>query len=89
MSEYRKIIMLLFVLTLIPVQALGGSRHKDRGGPSTTNTYSVYDKDWNRSGYVREDKDRTVIYDKDYNVKGYIKNGTIYDKDWGRKGYIK
>ena len=93
MLRHKKILMLLFILALlvpvhVPVQVWAGGRHKS--GDSSSSTYrSTYDKNWNRTGYIKRDKDRATIYDKDYNVKGYIKDGTIYDKDWGRKGYVK
>lgn len=46
---------------------------------------TIYDKDWQKDGYVRQG----TIYDKDWQKKGYIRKGIIYDKDWQKKGYFK
>jgi len=89
MLKHKKILILLLVFILVPVLAWAGGRHRSKDRSSSTTYRSTYDKDWNRTGSLKKDGDRTTIYDKDYNVKGYIKNGTIYDKDWGRKGFIK
>lgn len=89
MLNYKKILTLLLVLVLMPVLTWAGGHHRSKDRSSSTTYRSTYDKDWNRTGYIKKDDDCTIIYGKDYNVKGYIKNGTIYDKNWERKGFVK
>jgi len=49
----------------------------------------IYDKDWQRKGYIEKGKSWDTIYDRNFQRKGYIKNGNVYDKDWNRKLNIK
>lgn len=81
----NKLIIIFFscLFMVVPVFAA------ERGSPNKE-TKSIYDKSWNRKGYIqKESKDSYTIYDKSWNRKGHIKDGSIYDKNWNRKGYIK
>jgi len=52
--------------------------------PVFAEDYTIRDKYYNTTGYVKDGK----IYDKNYKVDGYIKDGKIYDKYYNQKGYI-
>ncbi len=71
-------LVLAVLIFILAGQCLAGER-KPRN-----QTLNLYDRDWNRKGYVRDGQ----IYDRNWNRRGYIKDGTVYDKDWNRKGHI-
>ena len=77
--------LLLLGLSLILVTTSHSGERNHRYNSNKSFRTEIYDRNWNRRGYIRHDQYWSTIYDKDWNRIGHIKNGTVYDKDWNRK----
>ncbi len=84
----RFIIIGLIIGTMFST-TYAGEHHRSSGKTSDKSRVEIYDKDWNRQGYIKKDKTWDTIYDKNHQRTGYIKDGVVYDKDWNRKLNIK
>jgi len=84
--------MASIVMAILLLIAMGASAEEESGWGT------LYDKDSNRTGYVKESwlvPGQYELYDKDWNRTGYVKwndfgqRYEIYDSDWNRTGSLE
>ena len=81
MEKFKWGVVILIVL-IFGMSGFVYAKEKTRG--RTKERINIYDKDWQRKGYVKEGSTWSTIYDRNNQKKGYIKDGNVYDKNWNR-----